>query len=239
MTCEALLTWNAPETGGDAYNIYRDDALIASNILATSYTDEDFNRCDHHTWSVTVICDDDESEPVNKEIASCIASCLHTITATATNGGEISPSGEIEVFEGENQLFTIIPEPNNQIIDVLVDAISKGAITEYLFENVDENHTIHAIFDYVGINDLVNNHPSLRVVPNPANDYIELQITNCELQINQIEFYNAFGQLVKSIPYNAIIKDNTMIQRISTADLSKGIYLIKAGNETAKLVVSN
>ncbi|MCL2434918.1 MAG: M6 family metalloprotease domain-containing protein [Lentimicrobiaceae bacterium] len=170
----------------------------------------------------------------------------YTITATAEGDGEITPEGEIVVLAGESQTFTITPhiilkgDECCAIIDVLVDGISIGDFSpygfDYVFENVNDNHTIHVIFSNVGIVE-TDNYPSLRIAPNPANDFVELQITNYELRINQIEFYNAFGQLVKTVPYHGENKDDIIIQRISIANLNKGVYLIKAGNEAVKLVV--
>jgi len=83
----------------------------------------------------------------------------------------------------------------------------------------------------------VNPYSSIQVIPNPAHDYVELRIENYELGIHLIEFYNMFGQVVKSVPVNGNIQENMMTQRISITDLSKGVYLVKIGSETAKLVV--
>jgi len=94
----------------------------------------------------------------------------------------------------------------------------------------------------VGIEELFLCSSDLQITPNPANEYIELQITNYALnqiqgRITKIDFYNMFGQMVKSVPYQGEYNGEIITQRISITDLSKGIYLIKVGNETAKLVV--
>ena len=171
------------------------------------------------------------------------------IMATATEGGEISPNGQIVVLEAETQLFSInplstLPEDDYyyRIVDVLIDDVSVGPVVEYQFENVNNNHTIHAVFEIVlGIHDPAKSNSSLYVIPNPANDYVELRIMNYELgpELNSgtdIKFYNVFGQLVKLLPCHGEINDDMLIQRISIADLSKGVYFIKAGKESAKLV---
>jgi len=81
----------------------------------------------------------------------------------------------------------------------------------------------------------INN--ALKIIPNPANEYIDVHFSITDLQHGSIDFYNLAGQLVKSVAYNAECKEEVVIQRISITDLSKGIYLIKAGSETVKLVV--
>ena len=69
------------------------------------------------------------------------------ITATAGEFGTISPLGEVEVEFGENQLFTIIPEAGYMVSDVLVDGQSVGAVTQYQFNQVTSDHSIHATFE--------------------------------------------------------------------------------------------
>ena len=69
-----------------------------------------------------------------------------TITATAGEGGTISPSGDVVVNSGASQVFTITPSEGYEIADVLVDSVSVGAVESYLFENVTADHTIDASF---------------------------------------------------------------------------------------------
>ena len=45
----------------------------------------------------------------------------HTITATAGEGGTISPSGAVSVSDGANQTFTIAEKSGYQISNILVD----------------------------------------------------------------------------------------------------------------------
>lgn len=70
----------------------------------------------------------------------------YTITATAGSGGSISPSGAVVVNSGGSQTFTITPNANYHVADVLVDGASVGAVTSYTFNNVTANHTIGASF---------------------------------------------------------------------------------------------
>ena len=70
----------------------------------------------------------------------------YTITATAGEGGSITPAGEVSVKEGASQTFTITASEGYAIVDVLVDGQSVGAVDSYTFENVTANHTIAALF---------------------------------------------------------------------------------------------
>jgi parallel beta-helix repeat protein len=70
----------------------------------------------------------------------------YTITSTSGAGGQIEPAGAIAVSEGESLTFTITPVENYQILDVLVDDASGGAVTTYTFTSIQQDHTIHAEF---------------------------------------------------------------------------------------------
>jgi len=70
----------------------------------------------------------------------------HTLTATATNGGTLTPSGIVKVAPGTNQQFKITPFDGYYAVDVKVDGKSRGALNTYTFTDVRANHTIEAIF---------------------------------------------------------------------------------------------
>ena len=69
-----------------------------------------------------------------------------SVTATAGEGGSITPAGEVSVKEGASQTFAIAAQEGYAIADVLVDGQSVGAVDSYTFENVTANHTIAALF---------------------------------------------------------------------------------------------
>jgi hypothetical protein len=70
----------------------------------------------------------------------------YIVTASAGSGGSLSPSGQVSVAAGANQTFTITPNTGFRIADVIVDGVSRGAITSYAFSSVSANHTITASF---------------------------------------------------------------------------------------------
>ena len=70
----------------------------------------------------------------------------YTITASAGEGGSITPAGAVSVKEGASQTFAIAAQEGYAIADVLVDSQSVGAVDSYTFENVTANHTIAALF---------------------------------------------------------------------------------------------
>ena len=70
-----------------------------------------------------------------------------TITASAGANGSISPAGAVSVTGGDDQVFTITPDPGYHVLDVLVDGQSVGPVTSFVFTSVVANHTIEASFE--------------------------------------------------------------------------------------------
>ena len=98
---------------------------------------------------------------------------VRVITATADEHGKIAPTGDVAVPKGESKTFTITPDSGYHIKDVLVDGKSVGAVSTYTFENVVDNHTIHATF--------ARKHtptPSTPTVEIPDDDALGLNTTD-------------------------------------------------------------
>ena len=79
-------------------------------------------------------------------IEASFAVDTNDITASAGEGGSISPSGTVSIDYGASQSFSITPAANYHIADVEVDNVSRGAIASYEFTNVTAPHTIEASF---------------------------------------------------------------------------------------------
>ncbi len=83
----------------------------------------------------------------NHTISATFAAYQFTITATAGNGGSISPVGVQNMPYNGNKTFTITPSEGYNIANVYVDGVSVGAVSTYTFSNVTSNHTIYAVFE--------------------------------------------------------------------------------------------
>jgi len=68
------------------------------------------------------------------------------IQAQSGSGGQISPQDTQEYDRGANMCYTITPDPCFNIDNVLVDNVSVGKVSQYCFNQIDENHTITANF---------------------------------------------------------------------------------------------
>jgi len=101
----------------------------------------------------------------NHSISATFTCIGYTITASAGGGGSINPSGNVNVCSGASQTFTITASSGYTISNVVVDGVSKGAISTYTFQNVTSNHTISASF---------NCQPPCCIINDAAYDHLTL-----------------------------------------------------------------
>ncbi|MBX4197952.1 peptidoglycan-binding protein [Candidatus Parcubacteria bacterium] len=74
----------------------------------------------------------------------------YSVTATASTGGTISPSGTNTVNQGTSATYIITPNLGFQVQSVVVDGVNKGSIQAYTFPNTTTgSHTISATFSPV------------------------------------------------------------------------------------------
>ena len=100
-----------------------------------------------NTGGCTVLIDDVKVTAIGGgETPTPPAEDTFTITASAGQGGSITPSGAVSVEKNGSQTFTITPSEGYEIAAVIVDGTSQGAVDTYTFENVTEAHTITASF---------------------------------------------------------------------------------------------
>ncbi len=83
----------------------------------------------------------------------CSDGATYTITATAGANGKITPSGAVNVPEGDNKTFTFSANSDYEIYQVLIDSTNNPAAVaagSYTFEDVTANHSIHVTFKTIG-----------------------------------------------------------------------------------------
>ncbi len=79
-------------------------------------------------------------------ISATFSQYAYTITASAGNGGTITPTGVVNATHGGSQSFSIAPATGYTLADVYVDGVSVGNVSQYSFTNIEANHTIFAQF---------------------------------------------------------------------------------------------
>ena len=71
---------------------------------------------------------------------------LFLIRSTVGENGSATPSTNVFVEAGGNQLFQYTPDQFFHVADVLVDEVSVGAVSSYQFTNVTGDHEVEAVF---------------------------------------------------------------------------------------------
>jgi endoglucanase len=69
-----------------------------------------------------------------------------TINVSAGHGGSITPSARVAIGYGLSKMFAITPRWGYATEDVVVDGVSVGPVSIYMFSNLTENHTISVTF---------------------------------------------------------------------------------------------
>jgi len=70
----------------------------------------------------------------------------YTIEATAGPNGSITPAGATVLLGGQSQSYAVAAAAGHRVDRVLVDGVSRGAVTRYTFYGVAADHTIEASF---------------------------------------------------------------------------------------------
>ena len=131
----------------------------------------------------------------------------------------------------------LAPEGTSWFFTWTAPATSTGMITFYAAINAANgngansgdqiNLSSFSVSPAVGISEN-NSLESMRVYPNPASDVVNIQSMNTS---GKIEVINIHGQLVYST------ESIDQLTRIDVSGFQKGIYFIRIGNETQRLIV--
>jgi len=150
---ETMLVNGSTVSGGTLNDAIGADATLEQLQSFDFYATDD--NWDGAAWDIEEpsgiwkICNNEGLPFMRYQNIICSYETTYIITASAGANGSITPSGDIEVVEGDNQTFTFSPNEGYQIEQVLVDGTNnEGAVLDgfYTFVNVTEEHTIHVTF---------------------------------------------------------------------------------------------
>lgn len=165
----------------------------------------------------------------NRNLVANFSQNTYTIQASAGANGIITPSGTINVAQGANQTFAMIPNTGYEVQAVYIDGNSVGVLTSYTFTNVTANHQIYVTFMHV---DSVeeNDDLALEIYPNPTNGEFTVEYED----LQHICIVNPLGQIV----YNAEVESNQV--HIDLSGMVKGVYIIQIeanGLQTTRKII--
>ena len=114
-----------------------------------------------------------------------------TSSVDPINAGQITPYGTQTYNYGDSVTYYITPFPEYRIVRVEVDGEDVGAVDSYTFSFVDDNHTIVAYFETVGIDESSASPIVIRVAD--ANLFVE---SGSRGQILAVEVFDLSGRCV-------------------------------------------
>ncbi len=149
---------NTTTDAGDLYDLTA--TTITARYIKVIMTSNSFNNSVHIS---------------DFKVYGTLSSAYHLINASASAGGTITFVGSEIVSNGTSKVYTITPNANYGVSDVIVDGISVGAVTSYEFTNITISHTIEATFAPlagIALNKPVTaqSFTSVTNTPNKAND---------------------------------------------------------------------
>ncbi len=158
-----------------------------------------------------------------------------TITASASEGGTISPEGDVTVYGNATQMFKITPEQGYAISSVIVDGNSVGAVSTYTFTDINKNHTISAVFVVAPYTIIASAGSGGSISPSgtfavTADSSHTFAITPSEgYEISDVFVDGVSVGAVTSYTFSSVVADHTI-----TASFSSFVrYQINCGGDTS------
>ena len=129
-----------------------------------------------------------DSEEVSVKIYHSIPPKIERfkIISLASRNGTIYPSGTVSVPQGGAQRFIVTPANGYHVASVNVDGVSFGVLTNYMFENVQNDHTIYAFFSPDSI------EPADPAYPGDDTELLPESTLSEVLEFGQIEIGNSW-----------------------------------------------
>lgn len=136
----------------------------------------------------------------------------------------------------------------NQLIEksqLMDDFNFKNAVIKFDTIFIIGNYTIYRLFERNGTSVVEDIQNVINIYPNPAQDYIEVNINN-PTEGSLIEIYNVLGEKVLAAPYplnpahfphkQPVADLSEMEYRFNISYLSEGVYYLKFGCQVEKFV---
>lgn len=164
----ASLSWTAPASYVDGAPLTRltgykihlgtspgrySQQIDVGNV--TSYTISGLDTGTSYYFAVSAYDEAGNASGLSNE-ASKTFPASYTLTAGAGPGGNINPPSTT-LQAGDHLTFYVTPSSGYQIADVMVDNVTVGAVGEYTFSNISNNHTISATFTPTPLVKLIGN----------------------------------------------------------------------------------
>jgi len=162
----------------------------------------------------------------------------YTIHTVSSEYGTIAPSEQVVQFNTNSQVFTVTPNINYQIADVLIDSVSQGPLSEYRFVSVTQDHTLEAVFTpithTVTVEPVENgtispsgtvsvqqgSNQTFTISPDPCHEIVDVSVNGESVgAVSSYEFFNI--QSAQTI--NAQFKEKVLTLTVAENELAQSI----------------
>lgn len=159
-------------------------------------------------------------------------------------GGQCYPHPEMIVPPLDRDPVTIEAGATDEEFDITYFAsgteVSEYTVTFYYEENPDDTTTIYVNWHPDGISEINTTEGSLAAYPNPASDYVTIEVNTENTLNSEIVLFNVLGKEV----YKQELTDNHETLQINTANWANGVYyytLISNSQKitTQKLIINH
>ncbi|HOW08547.1 MAG TPA: hypothetical protein PLX08_01975 [Bacteroidales bacterium] len=87
----------------------------------------------------------------NHSISASFSIKTFVMTSSSNTGGVVSPAGNTTVNYGSDLTYDFTPDYGFRIKDVIVDNVSKGKITSFVFKAITDNHSISVVYEPIPV----------------------------------------------------------------------------------------
>jgi hypothetical protein len=230
MAAQVTLAWDLNTPTPDGYRVYQraqgDVYDYNSPVWPADGSDHTETTCTvggltegaTYYYVVRAYVGSDESGDSN-EVSYQVPAAqpeIHTISASSGSNGSISPSGRIDVNDGDSQTFIFTPNTGYQVADVMVDGSSVGAVQSYTFSNVTKDCTISVTFQAKSFTITATAGSNGSITPSGGVSVIYGQDQTFDFSPNsgyQISYVQVDGQsqgVVSTFTFSNVTQDHTI-----------------------------
>jgi len=138
--------------------------------------------------------------------------------------------GGISVYNGH---YWIEYDVNDGLIGPVVRALDID-LNNHVWVATSTGVSKISDLEYLNI-DLEYQQPLYSIFPNPAYNYVSISSEEINGELKSVEIYNLSSQLIQTFQFEVSSSNLTIL----TEDIPNGIYLIKVGTETRKLIIQH
>ena len=233
----ATITWNGGSAS--AWNVqYRTAGGTWSNsipVSTTNYTITGFTASTAYEARVQAVCDNQTSNwvstsfttvsenacpaPTNFHVAS---QTVNTVTLAWDQEAGTATEWEINYKANSSTNWTNIIVQSNPyaITDLITGETYQAQILAHCSNGNNSDATPVITFTVTGIDDYML-EKGITLMPNPATNYVDVLVSDNDINIQELQVYDVYGKLLQTI------KVNSNPTRIDISNLASGMYMVR------------